>query len=277
MKFDQSKTFPYPVLRPHSDDYVDAEFQALTEFEISDAKIKVLCTYRTSSTELQQLISLRFAKYVSVISCRETYFRLVLTTDKESAEAEIIADALRGEVAIDSYIVAIKDIKNYGSPDINPEFGKKRFNFKPGEILAQDETQAIYIERDLFRPISSVFDLVKNEALTAGEWRVALEQDNVQIQVSTAMKESIDNSRSSTACKAILINSLYFSAVVHAVQRLKESSDYEEFKWGRVMTHQIHNSHIDLKTTDSYVVAQKLMKHPLSVLNAHVFSSPDYA
>jgi hypothetical protein len=36
MKFDRSKTFPYPVLRPYSDDYVDAEFQALAEFEIKD-------------------------------------------------------------------------------------------------------------------------------------------------------------------------------------------------------------------------------------------------
>ncbi len=275
MKFDRSKTFPYPVLRPYSDDYVDAEFQALAEFTIGDTGIKVSCSYRTSSVELHQQIALGAAKYVSIISCRETYFREVLMTNEETLEATLDADSLRGEVEIDAYIVAIKEIKNYGSPDINPEFEKKRFNFLPGEVLAQDETQAIYVERDLFKPISSVFDLVKNDALAGGEWRVSLEQDHVQIQVSPNLKESIDNSRSSTVCKSVLVNSLYFSAVVHAIQRLKEigeAGEFGELKWAKVMERQIHNHHVDLTNTDAYLIAQKLMKHPLGVLNTYVFS-----
>jgi hypothetical protein len=176
-------------------------------------------------------------------------------------------------VIIESYIVAVKKIINYGSPDINPEFGKKRFNFNVGEILAQDETQAIYIDRDLFKPISSIFELVKKESLSGGEWRIGLESNNVQIEVSPAMKESIDSSRNSTSCKAILINSLYYSAVVHAIQRLKDCNEYEDFKWAKVFEHQIHNFHIDLHSTDAYIIAQKLMKHPLGVLKAHVFSN----
>lgn len=277
MKFDRSKTFPYPVLRPYSDDYVDAEFQALTEFVIDDEGIRAKSSYQTSSFELQQQIALGTARYVSIISCRETYFRQVFSTGDEFHEEILDADALRGEVVIEAYIVAVKPIKNYGSPDINPEFGKKRFNFSPGEILAQEETHAIYIERDLFRPISSVFELVKNESLATGEWRVSLEQDNVQIQVNPLLKENIDNSRSGTICKSVLINSLFFSAVVHAIQQLKESGDFEELKWARVMERQIHNHHIELATTDAYVIAQKLMKHPLSVLNTYVFSKVENA
>jgi len=277
MKFDRSKTFPYPVLRPYSDDYVDAEFQALTEFIIEENGIKARSSYQTSSFELQQQIALGSAKYVSIISCRETYFRKVFATSDELHETILDADALRGEVTIEAYIVAVKQIKNYGSPDINPEFGKKRFNFSPGEILAQEETHAIYIERDLFRPISSVFELVQNESLTVGEWRVALEQDNVQIQVNPVLKENIDNSRSGALCKSVLINSIFFAAVVHAVQQLKDSGDFEDLKWAKVMGRQIHNHHIDLSNTDAYVTAQKLMKHPLSVLNTYVFAKVENA
>jgi len=272
MKFDRSKTFPYPVLRPYSDDYVDVEFQAHAEFSIEGDNIKVQCSYLTSSTELQHQIKLGMARYVSIVSCRETYFRKTITTDKDSAEEMIDASMLKGEVAVDAYIVAVKEIKNYGSPDINKEFGKKRFDFSPGEILAQDETLCVYIDRDLFRPISSVFELVKNDSLAGGEWRISLEQDNVRIEVAPAMKEAIDNSRSSNICKSVLINSLYFSAVVHALQRLKEGGDFEDLKWAKVMERQIHNHHIDLFATDAYVIAQKLMKHPLSVLNMYVFS-----
>lgn len=275
MKFDRSKTFPYPVLRPYSDDYVDVEFQAFAEFVIEDKKLRIRCSYLTSSVELQQQIALGKAKYVSVISCRETYFRQVVSTMADFVEAELDADSMKGEVIVDAYIVATKDIKNYGSPDINKEFGKKRFDFAPGEILAQDETQCVYVDRDLFKPISSVFDLVKNDSLTGGEWRVSLEQDQVQIEVSSPMKEAIDNSRSSNVCKSVLINSIYFSAVVHTIQKLKDDEAYENLKWAGVMTRQIHNHHIDLTSTDAYVVAQKLMKHPLSVLNAYVFSKVD--
>jgi hypothetical protein len=272
MKFDRSKTFPYPVLRPFSDDYVDAEFQALSEFIIDDDGIKVSCSYQTSSVELQHQIALGAAKYVSIVSCRETYFRQVITTDQTKIEANLDASSLRGEVSVDAYIVAVKNIKNYGSPDINKEFGKKRFNFMPGEILAQDENQSIFVDRDLFKPISSVFELVKNDSLGGGEWRVSLEQDQVQIEVSPAMKEAIDNSRSSNLCKGVLVNSIYFSSVVHAIQRLKEGGDFGDLKWAKVVERQIHNHHIELNSTDAYIVAQRLMKHPLSILDTYIFS-----
>lgn len=278
MRFDKSKTFPYPVLRPYSDDYVEGEFQSTVSFSIEEDVIKVSCAYLTSSVELQRLIDENNAQFFSIVSCRETYFRQTLKTKNAELEASLSVDDLRGEVAIDSYIVATKEIKNFVSPDINPEFEQKRFNFKPGEILAQEETQAVYIERDLFRPISSVFDLVKGDGLTGGEWRVSLEQDHVQILVSPSMKESIDFSRSSSAVKSVLINSIYHAAVTHAIQQLKDgSSDFEDLKWARVMTRQLHNQNIDLAKTDAYLIAQKLMKHPLSVLNTYIFTRSESA
>jgi hypothetical protein len=277
MKFDKSKTFPYPVLRPYSDDYVEGEFQSTVSLTIEDGSVKVSCSYLTSSVELQQLITDQKAQFVSIVSCRETYFRQTLRTSNSDLETTISTDDLRGEVFIDSYIVATKEIKNFVSPDINPEFEQKRFNFKPGEILAQEETQAVYIERDLFRPISSVFELVKNDALSGGEWRVSLEQDHVQISVSPSMKGNIDNSRSSSAVKSVLINSIYHAAVTHAIQQLKDGNDYADLKWAGVMTRQLHNQNIDLIKTDAYLIAQKLMKHPLSVLNTYIFTKAENA
>ena len=70
------------------------------------------------------------------------------------------------------------------------------------------------------------------------------------------MKESIDFSRSSSAVKSVLINSIYHAAVTHAIQQLKDgSSDFEDLKWARVMTRQLHNQNIDLAKTDAYLIA----------------------
>ncbi len=276
MKFDRNKTFPYPVLRPFSDDYIDVEFQTNVDFASNDGLVTADISYRVSSSELIEQIKIGNAKFVSIVSCRETYFRDVLTSDAKQVVKNFDVGNLRGEVKVDSYIIAVKKIPSFSSPDINPEFGRDSFAFTPGDVLAQDETAVFYIDRDLFKPVTSVFDLVKNPEYSEGEWRINLDDDHIQIIVSTAMKESIDNARNSTTMKVILLNSIYFSAAVHAIQRLKEyGSDYEEKKWGRVFYRQIHNNGLDLVSTDAYVLAQKLMKHPLKVLNAYVLKGAE--
>ncbi|WNO04512.1 hypothetical protein [Rhodoferax mekongensis] len=277
MKFDRSKTFPYPVLRPYSDDYVDGEFQATTEFAIDETSISVKCSYQTSSIELLRLVELGHAKFASIISCRETYFRRTFLSDNESLITELPFDAVRGEVLTESYIVATRDIKGYSSPDINPEFGQKRFNFAAGQILAQDDTTVVYIDRELFQPVSVVLELVSNESLPAGDWRVDLDQNHIQIQVHPSMKESIDNSRSSAQCKSVLMNSIYFGAVVHAIQALKDEDTESDLRWVRVFERQIHNSGLSIAADDSYVIAQRLMKSPLNLLNTYFFTRVENA
>lgn len=275
MKFDRNKTFPYPVLRPFSDDYIDVEFQTNVDFSSNEGFVTADISYRVSSSELIEQIKNGNAKFVSIVSCRETYFRDVITSEAKQVVKKFDVGNLRGEVKVDSYIIAIKKIPSFSSPDINPEFGRDSFAFTAGDVLAQDETAVFYIDRDLFKPVTSVFDLVKNPEYSEGEWRINLDDDHIQIVVSAAMKESIDNARNNTAMKVILLNSIYFSAAVHAIQRLKEGGDdYEEKKWSRVFFRQIHNNGLDL-TGDAYILAQKLMKYPLKVLNAYVLKGAE--
>jgi hypothetical protein len=276
MKFDRNKTFPYPVLRPYCDDYVDVEFQTTVEFTLDQSTVAVGITYALSSDALLAEITNGNAKYISVVSCRETYFREVLSSPIGKISASFATGTLRGEVRVDPYLIVSKKITGFKSVDINKEFGDGAFTFNPGDVLAQDETQVFYIERDLFKPISSVFDLVKNEALSGGEWLVSFESDHVQIEVSTQMKNSIDNARNVKANQVILLNSLYFAAVVQALQRLKDGSeDYELSRWAQIIKRQLHNAGWDLSTTEPYILAQRLMKRPFSLLETYVFGEAE--
>ena len=276
MKFDRNKTFPYPVLRPFSDDYIDVDFQTNVDFSSNEGVVTADISFRVSSSELIEQIKTGNARFVSIVSCRETYFREVISTDQKQIIKNFDVGNLRGEVRVDSYIIAIKKILSFSSPDINPEFGKDSFVFTPGDVLAQDETAVFYIDRDLFKPVTSVFDLVKNQEFADGEWRINLDEDHIQIVISTGMKESIDNARNNTSMKIVLLNSIYFTAAVHAIQRLKESNvDYEDKKWSRVFFRMIHNSGYNLAAEDAYVLAQKLMKYPLGALNAYVLKGTE--
>lgn len=272
MDFDRNKTFPYPVLRPYSDDYKDVEFQSSIQVTVEANSVILNCSYLTSCTELLEQIKKGNAVYCSVVSCRDTYFRFAITSKSEDASETFDATNLRGEVRIESYIVCLKKIPSFSSPDISKEFGKASFTFLPGQVLAQDETSVVYIDRDLFKPLTSVFDLVKSDSLNVNEWRVSLEDDHVQIQVSAPMKEAIDDARNSTTNKAILLNSLYASAVTEALYKLRESPDqFAQTKWGGVMARQLQNHNIDIVTTEPYIAAQALMRHPLGLLRAYVF------
>lgn len=276
MKFDKHKAFPYPVLRPYSDDYNEVEFQATVEFLIAKEKITATIGFAVSSDAIISEIEKNNAEYVSMISCRDTYFQSVISSKNRKIEVEFDIGALRGEVSVNTYIVVIKDIPSFTSPDINPEFGAGPFMFVEGDILAQDEAQVFYFDRDMFKPITSVFDLVKKDDQSDGIWTVAFDEEHIQIEVSPNMKVAIDEARNDVKKKVVLLNSIYFAAVMQAVQKLKESKDtYENRKWAEVILRQAHNKGCDLDSHDAYLIAERLMQEPLKRLNDYVFKGMD--
>lgn len=276
MKFDKNKAFPYPVLRPRSDDYRDADFQVTAYFTVSKSSIKASVSYAISSDEIFEEIGKGNAEFISVISCRDTYFQSTLTSTEKLVESEFNIGELKGEVIVNPYVVVKKDIHNYKSPDINMEFGSGPFSFEVGDILAQDEAQIFYIDRDLFKPITSVFDLVKHDGHSDGIWTVDFEGEHVQIIVSPKLKENIDNARNAKENRIILLNSIYFAAVMQAIQKLKDNetlSIYEDKKWAKALLGQAHNKGVDINSNDAYLIAERLMQQPIKLLDSYVFKS----
>ena len=274
MKFDKNKAFPYPVLRPFSDDYVDVEFQATVEFVVGKETIKVNIGYAISSDEIVNEVHLGNAEYVAAISCRDTYYQHVVSSSAKTASAEFDIGQLRGEVRVNPYVVVKKDIPTFASPDINAEFGAGPFAFVVGDVLAQDDAQVFYIDRDLLKPITSVFELVKKDEQSDGVWTIGFDEEHIQIEVSPKMKESIDNARNSKNNRAVLINSIYFAAVMQAIQKLQVAdtrATYEDKKWAKVMLGQAHNKGLDINGGDSYLLAERLMQNPIKLLESYVF------
>jgi hypothetical protein len=272
MKFDIQKAFPYPVLRPYSDDYNDAEFQTIVDIEIHGDNMRINISYLLSSNDILQQIQNGKAEYVAIISCRDTYTRHVLQSIHSKIERDFKIYDFRGEVKVQPYIVVKDKISFYQSNEINKEFGPGPFEFSEGDVLAQDEPQVFYIERDFFKPITSVFELVQDDQLKDGRWTVALDTEHVQIKVSPSMKEVLDNARNSKKNRAILINSIYFAAVMQSILMLKSSpEEFDDYKWAKVIKGKAHNKGIDISALEAYEAAQQLMDYPLKVLEINVF------
>jgi len=268
MKFDQQKVFPYPVLRPDIDDYIDGDFQVIADVSVSQdaSQVNVAVEFDLSVTEIQAEIDAGKAEFVAVISSRETFYRTTLRTSKKKTTKGFRADQIRGELLISPFIVAKEDIKGFKSVDINPEFGASSFSFDAGEVLAIDEPKAIYFDRDLFTPLSSVLELALDPNQKESKWTLSFDQDKLRILVGEKSKEIIDLARNNQQNKAILINSMWFGAVAEAANQLKQGTDYDELRWASVIRQQCHNKGIDLVGSDSYQIAQTLLVNPLSLL-----------
>lgn len=277
MRFDHQKAFPYPVLRPDIDDFLKAEFQVTVDMKGTkdNKKLEASINVILSSDEIRREIDKENAAISIIFACRETYFREAVTTQKYELKKSFDSALLRGEVTVYPFVVAVKPIKNF-TASINKEFRKDKFSYEVGEVLAADEPKVVYIDRELFRPISSIVQLVKNEKLNGFEWQVGLEEHKLQIMLSSEAKEAVDKARNSRRNQVVLLNSLYFGAIVHAIQMLKADQEtYEDRRWAQIMRQQCHNAVIDIDAHDAYLIAQKLLNAPLNLANQYVFQEDE--
>jgi hypothetical protein len=261
MQFDPLRAFPYPVLRPGVDDYIDGEIQATIEFSPEGQDVSASVQVVVSAPEIINLIKGGSASYAVVFACRDTYFRHVELSQEPKFNVKFPSGSLRGEVQVYPYVTATRQITGFCSTLINPEFGPGPFQFDEGAALAIDEPQTVYIDRDVFRPLKSIFEIEKSDTLTGYEWQVKSTDDKIHIVVSEELKHKIDVARNTAKNKAVLMNSIYFSAVMQCLVYLKQSpDDYGTQRWANVMKQKCHNEGIDLAAHDEYLIAERLMK-----------------
>lgn len=278
MRFDTQKAFPYPVLRPHNDDYLESDIQTTAEFDIDHdtRKVKFEASIAVSSDALIDLIETERAYYSINISCRSTFFRQRIKTTENFVEAEFNYGDFRDEVEVTCYVIAAENIDEFLPEDLNPEFGNKPIRLEKGDVLALDEPQISYFDRDSFKPLSSIFALVKSNNRSDNEFRVDLEGDDVCIVVSSSTKEMIDIARGIRPHLAVLMNSLYFSALVEAITEIQRCDENDGKKWANVLKRKIHNTeNVDLEKDQAYVIAQELLKLPMVQLKNYVFKDID--
>ena len=272
MQFDPLRAFPYPVLRPGSNDYVDSAMQTVAELIESDDQLEIVATVELAVgvDEICALVDVGKARYSAVISCRDTYFRKAMLSGQPQLSERFSAGALHGEVLIYPYVVATEAIDGFACRWINPEFGDGPFSFPNGAVLAVDEPQMIYVDRETFKPISSCFFLAPNENIAPNEWQVDTSDDRVRIMVSPVLKSRITNARNSKEKRAILLNSIYFGAVVQCLSILKGNEAGDQ-RWARIFRQRLDDQHLDLDAHAETWLAQQLMRHPFTVVDRYFF------
>lgn len=276
MQFDLLRAFPYPVLRPQVDDYIDGDIQVTVDFSPSsdNSQLVASISFLVSVPELIEEVKSGRARFVVIFACRDTYFRLTHETDQECSTVAFPTGTLCGEVRISPYVVATRDIEEYKCRWINPEFGNGPFRYELGSVLAVDEPQQVFIDRDMFQPLVSIFVLVKDDSVAESEWKIKATDEKIQILLNGSTKEKIDIARNVRSNQAVLMNSIYFCAVVYCLALIKNGrEEVENARWADILIQRCQNAGIDIEGNDEYLVAQKLMKNPFGLIENYLFKS----
>jgi hypothetical protein len=270
MKLDPKKSFGYPVLRPHSDDYIRSAFQLDIDMNLSGKNpsfFSINFAFHCGVRDLTDLVFAKKAFFWLRVNCRATFYSKMIKVEREGSLDFDFGD-FRDVIDISGFIIASESC-TFRSGKINPEFGYDSFEIDVGQVLAHSDSVVYSVEKDFWRPIQSIFEYQPDERLNEGEFYVDLESESgcVSIRANVDLIKKLNRLERAASGKAILINSVFFPVVVQMIMAYQQSEEsIADSRWGRILMAKAAARNLDLKNGNSFLIAQRLLNFPLSQL-----------
>ena len=137
MKLRQNKGFPYPVLSQYTDDYNGVNFDSYITGGINGFDYVIKFNATLTDDGINTLIKEKKAELVYHIECSQTGYRNVYKAKSFIDEIKIPLKKLRGNVEVNSFIVACEYIDQYVNPNLDEDYKDKEIIIKSGFILAE--------------------------------------------------------------------------------------------------------------------------------------------
>ena len=215
MKFDLKKAFPHPVLRPHSNDYPDAEFQVQMELrrQRGTSHVDMTADFSLSDEDILKQVEAGAASFVLILECSMTHTRKAYRTMDHHLEDVLQPGLLRGLVELRPFVVTTRLIPDFRARGWHEEFSSMpAVTLSPGTVLAADEPKSYYIDNAEEAPIGSIFVTKQVTTGREGRWNCNIEGEQVEIQLSVDDHERFNRARKSLDGKAdaaYLMNGIY--------------------------------------------------------------------
>jgi hypothetical protein len=277
MRFDPRKSFGYPVLRKKSDDYTESGISASVEL-VENPKAGIgqfIADYNIMLGVAELKKALKAEKLAVVISffCPKTLISKRLVSNELVGQTQIDLSDIRGDLHIYVEIVVQSPNFELSSVKIHQEYGgaNAKFQLKKGDVIAQADPLKIFIERELFKPVMSLFKWTSDEALETGQWVLDSSGDYVKIQVSPDQLKLIGIKQETADGQALLLNTIFLPAMTRLIDDAMKEQD-SELLWSNTILQKLSSLGVDTSKPDNqdYIsLAQQLLQYPLRSLNAH--------
>ncbi|HRG88128.1 MAG TPA: hypothetical protein PLW44_03850 [Chitinophagales bacterium] len=260
MKYN-NRLFPHPVLG--IDDDINAEFTGELTYSSNKDNISLEIVFKLTDDQLTRYIQVKKIMFVIHVYCRGTMYRNVFVANSTLPDPILIpAMQLKGDVEVDFFIAAVKQIDGYSSSSFHQDYKGYSFSIENADILAYGG-KGKFIANKSPEELKSISSLIrvknsgKNNQPMYNEYdgkKIEInlcEQDFERYQLAIRNKEWVNVIHSSIVLPA-LIDALYFL-------EKPESKDCCERRW--------YSALLDIKskskrTKDCFQLAQEILEHP---------------
>ena len=269
MKIDDKTRFPHPVLSDFTRDFKGGQFSAdfIIEENYKEEKIKIFFDCKISEKAITVLLESKKAKFGFFVICLETHYNRLEEVDIKKTFFEISLRHLHGRVRIRP-VVWVEDVVDaFESDNLHDEFGGGPIKLVPGEIIAVAEEQVIIIDPEKLAPWETIFTLAKSDEVPVGQFMVQTDEDKIKILAASSTYTFIHQLRNNSQGKPVLLNCVYFPAVMEVLSVLREpDQSIKEKRWYRTFSSKCEHLGINPENGEILKDAQKLFDSPFSRL-----------
>ena len=275
MRFDLKKSFGYPVLRSNSEDYLDSNINtSITLIQVPESNSEFFLEYEVDINVNEIIESINNQELILIISCfcPKTLHSISIRSFNLNGRNLIDMRDFRGDIRIDTEIVVNSSEYLLNFKKFHQEYGENSFNLKKGQVVAQAWPEKVFIEREIFTSITSLFQWSTNDEIEDGLWKLVITPLKIKIQINQKQRNLLINSSNSKEGRAVLLNSIFFPALVQLIN-FAIAGDYDENDiWYRVIEMKLSAMNKVIgPNSDPIELAQLLFKKPLSTLNQTIF------
>lgn len=231
-----SVALPYPVLG-RSDDYIGVDFQVAIRPNLKEhdnkRTIEIDYIFDLSDEAILTHIKTGKASYGLEIVCPGTALRYVELLEQEGV-ITLDPTQVYGKVEISPKVFVIDRIEDFSSPNFNSEFGVTRFILQPGDYLASDTEQVIYVDFGRLN-FTALIKVQKMDTKHPFTYDFGLDGNTIVIGMGTKIHTLWHALRHNHDIQPFLIMSIYKDCIVAALDYLKGHDDLPEQTWAQAL------------------------------------------
>lgn len=280
MKYVPNRLFGYPVLDDESLETADYPNKLITPkihliLNTEDiTKYTINYELTLNSSTLNKLINEKKADYVIRVSCNASLFSQTEICGAKGS-FDILGDNLREKIEISVFLVASESLtlKSHNN-EFHPDFEGEEFCISKGMVLAYPAPVVYFISKENFMDVTSIFQWMPKPNQKNGTFDVEISEQKIEIISSEAQTKIFKDWMRRNDSKYIAYNSIFLSALTHAIEHLKKDPDsYSDNRWANIILTKCENKDIDIEKKSALEISQRLLNSPLELLNKTISSN----
>lgn len=233
MKYNSN--FPYPVLHPENDDYINSKFESDLNIFPEFGVVKISTNFHLQNSCLNELVRNKLATFSVHVECPQTSFRQLYETTEDNLEIMIEKEKLRGRIFVHAFLIAKEPIENYHNDQLNEWYENIEISYQKGNILAiGDSIESTMLEdhTDLMN-LPSIISVRKSH--DGDVMDVEMLSNSIVISLPAYEYDQYAANANSRLKNSIMTSIILPSLVQIFASIQGNAADYEEYTWYQVL------------------------------------------